>query len=47
MAALALRCEKRKPDLGLRERLPARIGTWMQGVEGLPFFAQTWPPHWN
>ena len=47
MIALALRCDKRKPDLGLRERLPARIGAWMQKVEMLPFFPRTWPPHWQ
>jgi glutathione S-transferase len=45
--ALALRCEKRKADLGLRERLPARIDAWMQGVEMLPFFQRTWPAHWK
>jgi glutathione S-transferase len=47
LVALALRCEKRKPDLGLRGRLPARIDAWMQGVEMLPFFQRTWPPHWQ
>jgi glutathione S-transferase len=47
LVALALRCDRRKPDLGLRERLPARIGAWMQGVEGLPFLPRTWPPHWQ
>jgi glutathione S-transferase len=47
LIALALRCDKRKPDLGLRERLPGRIDAWMQGVEMLPFFARTWPPHWQ
>jgi glutathione S-transferase len=47
LVALALRCEKRKPDLGLRGRLPARIDAWMRGVEMLPFFERTWPPHWQ
>jgi glutathione S-transferase len=47
MIALALRCETRKPDLGLRERIPARIDAWMQGVEILPFFPKTWPAHWK
>jgi glutathione S-transferase len=47
MAALALRCEKRKPDLGLRERMPAKLDAWMQGVEMLPFFGKTWPAHWS
>lgn len=44
--ALALRCEKHKPDLALRARFPARIGAWMRSVERLPFFARTLPPHW-
>jgi glutathione S-transferase len=47
LVALALRCDRRKPDLGLRERLPARIGAWMQGVEALPILPRTWPPHWQ
>lgn len=47
MIALALRCEKRKPDLELRRRLPMRLDAWMQGVEILPFFPKTWPPHWR
>jgi glutathione S-transferase len=47
MIALALRCEKKKPDLGLLDRMPARINAWMQGVEILPFFTKTWPAHWK
>jgi glutathione S-transferase len=47
LIALALRCERKKPDVALRERIPARIGTWMQGVEALPYFRRTWPAHWK
>jgi glutathione S-transferase len=47
LIALALRCERRKPDLALRERIPARVNAWMQGVEILPFFPKTWPAHWQ
>jgi glutathione S-transferase len=47
LIALALRCEKRKPDLALRERIPARVSAWMQGVEILPFYPKTWPAHWQ
>jgi glutathione S-transferase len=47
MVALAFRCEKRKPDLGLREGLPPALDAWMQGVEMLPFFRKTLPAHWN
>ncbi len=47
MLAFALRCEKKKPDLGLRERIPAPVAGWMQNVERLPFFRPTWPAHWK
>jgi len=47
MIALALRGEKRKPDLALRRRLPVRLEAWMQRIELLPFFPPTWPPHWQ
>jgi glutathione S-transferase len=47
MTALALRCERKQPDLGLRERIPPRINAWMQGVEILPYFRKTWPAHWK
>jgi glutathione S-transferase len=47
LVALMLRNERKKPDLGLRERLPHEIAGWMQRVESLPFFPQTWPAHWN
>jgi glutathione S-transferase len=47
MLALAFRCEKRKPDLGLRERLPASLDLWMHGMEMLPYLRRTWPAHWN
>lgn len=47
LIALALRCEKRKPDLGLRAAIPERLNAWMQGVEMLPFFPRTWPAHWK
>jgi glutathione S-transferase len=47
LVALALRCERKKADLALRERIPARINAWMQGVEILPYFPKTWPAHWK
>jgi glutathione S-transferase len=47
MVAYALRCEKKKPDLGLRAALPERINEWIQRVEMLPYFPQTWPAHWK
>ena len=47
MVALALRCESRKPDLGVRAALPQPMRSWMQRVEGLPYFSKTWPAHWK
>lgn len=47
MIALALRCENRKPDLGVRAALPQQVRSWMQRVEGLPYFSRTWPAHWK
>jgi glutathione S-transferase len=47
MIAISLRCEKRKPDLGLRERIPAPLVAWMARIEALPFFATTYPPNWK
>jgi glutathione S-transferase len=47
LIALALRCEKKKPDLGLQAAVPERVNAWMRGVEALPFFPGTWPAHWK
>lgn len=47
MVALALRCESKKPDLGLRAALPQPMRSWMQRIERLPYFSKTWPAHWK
>ena len=47
MVALALRCENKKPDLGVRASLPHPMRSWMQRIEGLPYFSKTWPAHWK
>lgn len=47
MVALALRCENKKPDLGVRAALPPQIGGWMLRIQSLPYFSKTWPPHWK
>jgi glutathione S-transferase len=45
--ALALRMEKRNPDLAISGRLGPRIRSWMKRFESLPYFAKTYPPHWK
>jgi glutathione S-transferase len=47
MLAIAMRCEKRKPDLGLKSALPPKVAAWMARVEALPYFQKTVPPHWK
>jgi glutathione S-transferase len=47
IVALALRCEKKRPDLALRAALPQAITGWMRRIEGLPYFSKTWPAHWK
>lgn len=46
-AALALRLDKRKPDLDVRSLFGPRFTAWMHRVEALPYFAKTIPPHWR
>jgi len=45
--ALALRMEKKKPDLDIRGLIGAKIAAWMRRVESLPYFEKTVPPHWK
>lgn len=45
--ALALRMEKRKPDLAISARIGSRLKAWMNRFEALPYFDRTYPPHWK
>ncbi|HUP93203.1 MAG TPA: glutathione S-transferase family protein [Solimonas sp.] len=47
MIALALRMELKKPDLAVRAALGPGLRAWLGRVEGLPYFAATYPPHWK
>jgi len=47
MLALALRFEKRHPDLRIREALGEAILDWMGRIEKLRFYDRTYPPHWR
>lgn len=45
--ALALRLEKRKPDLGIRYLIGPKLSAWMRYMSELPVVHKTWPPHWK
>jgi glutathione S-transferase len=45
--ALALRIDRKKPELDIRGLIGVRLAAWMQRVEALPYFASTWPSHWT
>lgn len=47
MVALALRMQKKKPDLGIAAMIGPRLSGWMKKIESLPFFDKTYPPHWR
>ena len=47
LLAIALRCEVKKPGLGLKAALPPKTAAWMQRIESLPYFKKTWPAHWK
>jgi glutathione S-transferase len=47
LIALAVRLERRKPDLGTRNAIGPALTAWMRRVEALPYFAATVPPHWK
>jgi len=45
--ALALRAERKKPDLNLSANIPMKLAAWMRRMEALPYFTSTYPPHWK
>jgi glutathione S-transferase len=45
--ALALRTEKKEPDIDVRGIIGPRLTAWMKRIETLPYFQKTWPPHWK
>jgi glutathione S-transferase len=45
--ALALRMDRRKPDLGMAAAVGPKLRDWMRRVEALPYFGKTYPPHWR
>jgi glutathione S-transferase len=47
MIALLLRADLRKPELDMASLIGPKMTAWMKRVESLPFFANTYPPHWK
>ena len=47
MLALALRLDKKKSDLALRPALGTKLTAWMKRLETFPYFAETFPLHWE
>ncbi|MSQ58641.1 MAG: glutathione S-transferase family protein [Betaproteobacteria bacterium] len=47
VVALALRLEKKKRDLGIRQMIGPKVATWMENMTQQPIIRTTWPPHWK
>ena len=45
--ALALRTERKKPELNLSGNIGVNLAAWMRRMEALPYFNRTYPPHWK
>jgi len=45
--ALALRTERKKPDVNLSANIPMKLAAWMRRMEALSYFTKTYPPHWK
>jgi glutathione S-transferase len=47
LLAIWRRFELRKPDLGLVAAWGPSVRRWVERVEALPYFENTYPPHWR
>lgn len=47
LMALVDRMENRHPAIGLRDEVGPAVRAWKAQVEALPYFPETWPPHWR
>ena len=45
--ALALRTERKDPNINLGANIPMKLAAWMRRMEALPYFTKTYPPHWK
>jgi glutathione S-transferase len=47
LLALVQRLHVKRPGLGAGELIAPRLAGFMQRIEQLPYFAKTYPPHWQ
>ena len=47
LVALMQRMQVRKPDLDVASLIGPKMSAWIQRMESLPFFSDTYPPHWR
>lgn len=45
--AAGRRYDMRKPELALTAARGPRVTAWMERIEALPYYAETYPPHWK
>ena len=47
LLAMFPRFERREPELALRSFVGPKVLAWMGRIEALPYFDETYPPHWR
>lgn len=47
LVALMQRMQVRKPDLDVTSLIGPKMSAWTQRIESLPFYSNTYPPHWR
>jgi glutathione S-transferase len=47
LVAFLDRCRVKLPDFDVGTMLPAGLAGWKRRIEALPYFAATYPPHWQ
>ena len=45
--AYVSRLTVRKPELALTQLVGPRLARWQKGIETLPYYEKTYPPHWR
>ena len=47
MLAILRRVHAKRPQYGIGDLMPKAVHPWMGLIEALPYFAKTFPPHWQ